>query len=304
MLPGLFAIMALLVVPPPAVPRFSCDAAHRALLWELDGTTLRADGDGLTLLATPIASPARRVAPARGTDGDGDVLCLCQSDRGPWTLVRRNNDVWLVAPESGPPGDAEDAAKTPPAYDFGAALLVAMGSPSSTMRAIDRAFAMAVRHGLAVHVAMVSLAMADGRPEVRAWAAGVAAADPADAATARLRALSADPASDVRRAALDAVGRAAPLLPAAVASLRLALFRDDVEQDIAWEARDRLLDRAADLALAGASTEYKIDALTILLTRCRRDGATAVQAALRLLVADNDPAVRDAAALLERCVSH
>ena len=75
------------------------------------------------------------------------------------------------------------------------------------------------------------------------------------------------------------------------------MFVDDVNPDIVWEARDLLLVRDVRLALEGATKAYKMDILSRLTIGVERGGEASTDA-LRLLLKDSDPEVRELAQLV------
>jgi len=120
-------------------------------------------------------------------------------------------------------------------------------------------------------------------------------ANPGAEAAAGLVRLAADPDVETRRAALSALIAATPRPAPADRVPRLALFIDDPEQDLAWRARDALLEASPELAFLGATPAYKLDALSLLSAQAARCGVAAVQPALALLASDPDETVRAAA---------
>ena len=299
MISGCVVALVAVVAPPALVPaaHFACDPVHHALLWELDGATLRASDEGLLLLTGAIAQPARPLATSvQATIANfggvtGEVTIVCPSAQGALALVVHNGDTVLVAVTT-------TNAIGPQPLGFGEAVLAAMRSTSPAVAAIRVGLAAASKHRLGETESLVLQAATDKRTEVRALAAPYVAANLGGFAASQLYELARDPAPEVRRATLEAVRGALGMLPAKVASARLELFIGDPNQDVAWSARDLLLDRAPEVALAGAPVAYKLDVLTILAARRERDGLEAIREPLRLLAGDDDARVRSVAGVL------
>jgi hypothetical protein len=353
-------LMMLLGAPSaaPSAPRFACDADTDVLSWELQGATVRAGDAGLELSDSPIANPARPLAPRgaappvtfgfgesdlviRGTllqgcaaqrchslgrlpvvvwagiaDEDtallaaggpqpglyraaladllhphliaaGEVLALCPGEDGAWALLQQNAEARLVMA----------SARTPAVTRLGFtdAVVAAARGFAQPIAALEVALSAVMLRDASARRALGDLLLADSRPEARSLAARALADDPSAWAAAQLYALAHDSVESVRAAALEAVVAALPQVSPRAGSARLALFIDDPSQDVAWSARDALLGRSVELALGGASSAYKLDALSILARRRERDGPAAVREALHALSRDNDPSVRAAA---------
>jgi hypothetical protein len=217
----------------------------------------------------------------------GEVLTLCPADDGAFALIATGAETTLVT--------ATAASPVVSRLSFADVLDVAVTAPASAPSAVARAFlgrSPAERRGWALRL------LADPRPEARALAAPTLCEDPGAAAAAGLFALSEDTSTETRRATLAALIAAAPRVPTPERAARLALFVDDPDTDLAWRARDELLEIAPEVALLGATPTYKLDALAQLSARAERSGATAVQPALSLLTRDPDDAVRAAAMAL------
>lgn len=220
----------------------------------------------------------------------GDVLALCPSGQGAWALVSNGEEVSLVVVS------VQRADLT--TYSFGDAVLAAARFALQDVVAMRQAIATLATQNTPALDALALVIANDPRAQMRSLAGQLLARNPSGSAAAKLSELARDPDLHVRQAAFDAVSDALETLPAAVGSVRLGLFVNDSIQDISWGARDQLLMRSADLALAGASKAYKLDAISILIARQERDGPEAVRKPLRLLISDEDATVRAAAMAL------
>lgn len=77
----------------------------------------------------------------------------------------------------------------------------------------------------------------------------------------------------------------------------IAMFADDSEPSIGWDARDRLLTIDVDAALEGASAEYKLDLLSRLAGGALLAPGAAQWVILDTLVQDPNAEIQEAASL-------
>lgn len=217
----------------------------------------------------------------------GEVLTLCPADDGALALVASGASTTLVSATAATPAVSR--------LSFTEALDLAVPAAGSSPAGVARALTVrpaAERLGWALRL------LSDPRPEARALAAPTLCEDPGAAAAAGVVTLAGDSSPSTRRAALTALIAAAPRLPPSTRVARLALFVDDPEPDLAWRARDELLVPAPALAFLGATSTYKLDALSLLSALAERGGAASVQPALALLASDPEEAVRATAMAL------
>ncbi|MBN1962517.1 MAG: HEAT repeat domain-containing protein [Deltaproteobacteria bacterium] len=254
----------------------------------------------------------------------GRVYNLCSTSNKIWALVEYNNDITLVTLNNDTLDASIDSPKKPQnivnssenngnseidhlasirIYRFGEALLSAINHSVLPATSLASAFTMAAKNHLPELEAMLIVALNSQQSNIKSLAASIIAKENNTKATERLKKLSIDTVSEVRRAALDAIAKVSTQLPREITIQRLQFFKNDQQQDIAWKARDLLMPLAPELALLDAPTEYKIDAVTILLARCKQNGENSIKVALRILQKDDDDAVRSAANTLIECDS-
>ncbi len=216
----------------------------------------------------------------------GEVLSLCPaSDQLAWAVLARDG-AWLIARV-----DATSVQLLPATELVAAALLETPSlGPDDVRRAVDVLVADGYRRP-----AEAARLEAEPVRELRAQAPRLWLLDPDARGTARLWLLGHDADPEVRQGALEAVSERCPALPEPTCVALLTVFIDDASLEVSWTARDALLWRRPERALAGAPSNYKLDAISQLAARMQRLGEPAVREALQLLVADEDPAVRRAA---------
>ena len=132
-------------------------------------------------------------------------------------------------------------------------------------------------------------------PAVRLVAAdSVQLLSPARAAAA-LWLLGEDPTVDVRVAALEASAARCQRGEGAECVRVLSRFVIDVDDEVSWLARDRLLAIDVDAALFGAPVAYKVEAIATLGVMAERASSPQALHALEDLALDVDPEVSERA---------
>ena len=142
------------------------------------------------------------------------------------------------------------------------------------------------------------LAATSPDPAMRRYMAAVVAVQTDAHSFVLLLQLALDGDPSVRRAAFNAThSKRCKRETAALCTALLACFMRDSERELAWQARDFLLDRDMDLALEDADKEYKLD----LLAKLGGSPVIPTEQArhlLRCLSTDPDSDVQDNAAWL------
>ena len=142
------------------------------------------------------------------------------------------------------------------------------------------------------------LAVTSPDPAMRRYLAAVLAQQADVHSFVLLAQLASDGDVSVRQAVLNAVyTKRCKHEPANLCTSLLASFTHDKEREVAWQARDWLLDRDLELALEDADKEYKLDLLAKL------GGSPIIPPGparhlLRCLSADSDDDIQDNAAWL------
>jgi hypothetical protein len=226
----------------------------------------------------------------------GSAEPMCGGGDDAWAVVTRGAEARLVAVSV-----LSGAARV---FGIDEALLVAARAGALPDGAALAALAeRALQLGGPLLADLAKAAATDPRPPVRAVAARLYGWVDGGRAVAALWLLGHDPEKDVRAASLAAVtARCRPRgrsmqRPVAFGSPQgctamLMSFTDDADIDIAWDARDALLEHDVSLALEDATTPYKLDVLPRLMLRADRDTGALVGQALKLLLADDDAEVR------------
>ena len=142
---------------------------------------------------------------------------------------------------------------------------------------------------------MALAVMRDERAAVRQHAAEALGRVRGARATAALWLLGRDEVAEVRVEALYASAARCQDDPAVTCPHALSAFLSDGDTDVAWTARDLLLDFDPRAALDDAPADYKIDAVAALVGRLQRHGDLLAERALEMLAADPEPVVRAAA---------
>ncbi len=198
-------------------------------------------------------------------------------------------------------GPGPKAATASTADDNAARALPRVGAMAGSV--VDPAIAEAAPPGaaLADTIAGVDardLAVTSADPAMRRYMAAILAGQADVHSFVLLLALAADGEPSVRQATLDAVRskRCQRETVALCTALIVNFMRDDA-RDVAWQARDLLLDRDLELALEDADKAYKLDLLAKL------GGSPVIPSdqarhLLRCLSTDPDSDVQDNAAWL------
>jgi hypothetical protein len=267
-----------------------CLAERQTLIVELDGVAIEAKGSRLSLGRARL-DDSSQVA----TGGDAFALAAYSSPPGKSFLQCRSEEtIWAIVAASSGRGSAARL------WSLGEALVEAWrGSTEPPEDVLLAALDLAARRQLPAWRDLALLAARHASPTVRARAAELLVRGEGPAVAGTFWALAHDGSREVRRASLRGVmGHCAADSSALCAGL-LAMFIDDPDVEVAWQARDALLPRHPRAALLNAPTAYKLDVIPLLTRLLDRDGPQAVAEPLRLLADDNDAEVR-AAALLVR----
>ncbi len=254
-----------------------CADANATLVVDLGtvGLACSAHGCHLQEAQSPLASGQEQAA-------------LASCGENGLALVRRGNDMLL-----------EHVHAVSEELSLGAALLEAVRVADASQASLaNRALCWAAEAAVPEAPAMAKMLATRPDAALRSAAALALATRPEVWAVGGLWLLAHDAAFSVRRAALDGVEKRCASSKERACLGLLAMFVRDPHPEVAWHARDLLLSRAPRVALLGAPSTYKLDAIAQLTVRRQRDGDEAIAAALRLLIADTDPEVRRAARLL------
>ncbi|MEL6545860.1 MAG: hypothetical protein AAFQ82_14620, partial [Myxococcota bacterium] len=132
-------------------------------------------------------------------------------------------------------------------------------------------------------------------PSLRKVAALLWGAEAGNPALARLWLLGHDDDLEVRVSAVHASAswcRGDAKMPCRAV---LTAFVNDPDDEVAWTARDLLLDEDPWAALDGAPAPYRLEAVSLLSSRLAMSGSPQIRTVLERLSADADPLVRAAA---------
>ncbi|MFC1611543.1 hypothetical protein ACFL6C_11340 [Myxococcota bacterium] len=220
----------------------------------------------------------------------GEVVALCGTGDGDsWAVVRRGQEVRLVAASVG----------TPAVRPFAPSEILTQGLTDTQVEpdVVGRVLDTARRQRWPQLERMVLNVMHDTRAAARRHAAEAAGDVSGARGTAVLWLLGRDPDPSVRLEALRASASRCVEDVTLSCIHALATFVGDDESEVAWTARDVMLDHDPLAALRGAPAGYKLDAISTLVARLQRHGGRSVEQALELLAGDRDPRVRTAARL-------
>ncbi|OGQ79523.1 MAG: hypothetical protein A2289_05665 [Deltaproteobacteria bacterium RIFOXYA12_FULL_58_15] len=241
-------------------------------------------GGSAGLFRSPSSHPTVAVQVAKG-----EVRALCGDPKGTaWALVESGNEEFFVAAST----------EVPAARMFIADELVGAGMNVGTETGVAlevlRRTAEA-RWSSLTHMALA--AVTDSRVDVRERVAQILPELQGSQVAAAIWLLGHDVSARVRVEALHA-SRARCLVRGAVGcTSALSAFVNDGDPEVGWTARDWLLEHDPEVALADAPVSYKLDAITILVSRLQRHGERLAERGLEILAADSDVEVRAAASL-------
>lgn len=234
------------------------------------------------------AQPGRLDEVVRLAAGTVDVLCEEQETGDAWALLRQGEGVRVAAIsmrtsalELLSPNEVLVRGVTDPA--------------EPDLEATDRVLALAAEQEWPELERLALRLRNDARPIVRRSSASALAGLRSASAFAALWLLGHDADPDVRLDALYASIRRCQEDASLTCTQVLGHFLADTATDVAWTARDAMLEENPRAALQKAPSAYKLDAVAGLVARLQRDGAVSARRALELLAADHDPKVRDAA---------
>jgi hypothetical protein len=217
----------------------------------------------------------------------GDVVALCHAGAGDvWALVARDRELQVVAASTA----------LPVARVFRSDEVLRRGLLSAgDEEVVAHLLRLAAIRGWPDLADLVLQVAASDREDLRRHAAGALATLPGARATAALWLLGHDEATAVRSEALRASAARCAAAPGMACRAALSLFLADADPEVAWSARDRLLEVDPGTALDDAPTDYKLDAIATLVGRLQRRGDLGAERALEMLAADSAPEVRAAA---------
>ncbi|MEZ4272321.1 MAG: hypothetical protein R3C68_13125, partial [Myxococcota bacterium] len=220
----------------------------------------------------------------------GKVLAFCPgSDDRVWSLMQRDETFRIVA--------ASYLTPAVQVFEPEEALVIAAGEsldlPGAALFSVILEEAVARGAPQATDLMLRAYTTADAATRLQAVRFCHAAEGPTGVALLWL--FANDALAAVRAGALEATHKRCVSESAALCADLLALFIDDPDLDIAWDARDALLHYDVGRSLEGADRDYKLDLLSRVLVQIERRGLSSSVAMLTLLMKDVDAQIREMA---------